>query len=234
MIGARILLPWLLLAQAAAANPYLAQVQTAVPMEKEIERAREQVSEPRTGALSESLLTPPFHKRSSPHQATASLCRGCHRDAPHHGDPARRAFLNMHSRHMACETCHWRPEGLVIEYRYDGARPQSLIVPWAGGERVFTVAGHPVARQILEAWESSDAKARAELKARLHHPLSREGPGCGRCHGDQDALMDPQSLGYDEERTRALRLNPIARFLERIGGDAETPPRRIHLRDLLE
>jgi len=216
------------------ANPYLEQVETAVPTAEEMDRAREQVAAPRPQALSEPLFVPPFHKRSSVQDSPRTLCRFCHSGPPHHSDPGQRSFLNVHSRHLACETCHWRPQGQIIEYRFGGEDAVSVIVPQVGDEPVQTSIDHPEARRIIDLWEGADDEAKAGLKARLHRPLSKKGPDCGACHGAVDSMLDLPALGYDSQRARALRLNPIARFLQRMRGESGQPVRRIHLRELLE
>lgn len=39
----------------------------------------------------------------------ANMCMRCHGNAPHAGSKETRAFLNMHSFYLACETCHSVP-----------------------------------------------------------------------------------------------------------------------------
>ncbi len=236
----RLILLWVCLQSPAWANPYLDQVERAEPNAEELERAREQIQYPAPAALPEPLAVPPFHQRSEPAPRPATLCRSCHRDAPHRDDSVLRSFLNMHTRYIACETCHWLPAQRSPEYRQvdrlepSGELPEPLIAPWIGDVPVLTAADHPRARPLMALWQGGGEEEQARLQVRLHQPLEREGPGCGRCHGGEPSLLDPTALGFDQERTRALRLNPVVRFLERTRGEPGQPTRRIHLRELLE
>lgn len=222
------------------ANPYLDQVQEIEPVPEELERARDQLRKPPTEALPEPLPVPPFHRRPQPAATPATLCRSCHRDPPHREDALRRTFLNMHTRYIACESCHWRPTRPIPEFRMleelapDTTLSEPLIAPWIGDGPVVTAADHPLARKMETLWREGSEEERTRLKARLHQPLDREGPGCGRCHGDQQPLLDTTALDFDEERAQALRLNPVARFLERTSVEAGESIPRIHLRELLE
>ncbi|WP_456377529.1 hypothetical protein [Thiolapillus sp.] len=224
---------------AAVANPLTMEMDQAQPDAKELQQAREQLQQPLPQPVAEPLFVPPFHKRMDEPSPPATLCRSCHQQAPHRNDPRKRAFLNMHGRHIACETCHWLPEGKKLDYGWvkvlGSDHPDGMIAPSFEGEPVLIRETDSWARKLKQEWEQADDALKAEIKARLHYPLQAKGPGCGACHDDEASLLDFRALGYKPERARELELDPTARFIERTEPvSADEPVRRIHIRDLLE
>lgn len=221
------------------ANPFTDEVDHAQVDEDALQRAREQLDDPRAEPLEKPLFVPPFHQRSAPDETPATLCHNCHGLAPHHRSARKRAFLNMHSRQIACETCHWRPREQPREYRrvqLPGMKSgEKIIAPLVAGQPVLTLAEDPWARRLAQDWEQADKEERVKIKARLHQPLEEKGPDCTACHDEQDSILDWRNLGYEEGRIRELQDNPTAHFLQRTEPESpDDPVARIHLRDLLE
>ncbi|WP_457673107.1 hypothetical protein [Thiolapillus sp.] len=228
-----------LVAGAFAANPYTDAVDAARVDEQALEQARGQLDEPRAEPRKEPLFVPPFHHRVEEQAAAATLCHNCHDIAPHGRNARTRAFLNMHSRKIACETCHWRPEGKTPGYsraRVPGVGPEEgMIAPVLDGEPVLTLADVPWARRLAQDWEQADKAEKARIKARLHQPLEEKGPECTACHDARDSLLDWKALGYEGGRIRELQDNPTAHFLQRTAPESpDDPVVRIQLRDLLQ
>ena len=222
-----------------AANPLIMEMDQARPDARELQQAREQLQQPLPQPVTEPLFVPPFHKRMDQSPQPTTFCRSCHQRAPHRNDPRKRAFLNMHSRYIACETCHWRPEGGKLGYGWvkvlGSNHSDGMIAPSLEGEPVLILENDSWARKLKQDWEQADDAAKAEIKARLHHPLKQKGPGCGACHGDEASLLDYQALGYEPERARELELDSTARFIGRSEPESKDEPvRRLHIRDLLE
>ncbi len=46
-----------------------------------------------------------------------SVCRTCHGTYPHYSDEKTRSFMNIHSKRMACESCHIRPMSQIKELK---------------------------------------------------------------------------------------------------------------------
>jgi hypothetical protein len=221
------------------ANPFTDQVDNAQVDDEALQQAREQLDNPRTQALEKPLFVPPFHRRSAADEAPATFCHHCHAPAPHNRSARKRAFLNMHSRRIACETCHWRQSGQQLEYRRVKVpgmiSEEGLVAPWSAGEPVLTLAGEPWARRLAQDLERADKAKRVEIKARLHQPLEDKGPDCTACHDEQKSILNWRVLGYEEGRIRELQNNPTARFLQRTEPESpDDPVVRIRLRDLLE
>jgi len=231
---------WLGAASGLAAHPYQDAVEAARPDEKALQQARKQLDQPPVPAREQPLFVPSFHQQPVTEEAPVLLCHECHGRSPHRHGARKRAFLNMHARRIACETCHWRPEAVSPGYdrlRMPGARAdeEGLIAPWVDGRPVVTLSGEPWARRLMRDWEQADKSGRSVIKARLHHPLEKTGPRCTDCHDSNNSLLNWKSLGYPEARLRVLRENPVARFLQRTEPkSADDPVTRIQLRDLLE
>ena len=222
-----------------AANPYTEAVDAAKVNDAALQQARKQLDHPPAEPRKEPLFVPPFHQRSVPEEAPSVLCHQCHDLTPHRRSVRKRAFLNMHGRQIACETCHWRPEGMSLDYgrvRVTGVQTaEGLIAPLVDGKPVLTLAEEPWARRLAQDWEKADKEERVEIKARLHAPLEEKGPDCTACHDDSKGMLDWRRLGYEAGRIRELQENPIARFLQRTEPEtARDPVVRIELRDLLE
>ncbi|BAO45680.1 hypothetical protein [Thiolapillus brandeum] len=222
-----------------AANPYTEGVDSARVDDEALQQARKQLDHPPAEPRKAPLFVPPFHQRSAEIEAPAVLCLQCHDRAPHRRNPRKRAFLNMHGRWIACETCHWQPEGMSLDYgrvRVPGVPvAEGLIAPLVDGKPVVTLAEEPWVRRLARDWEQADKAARVNIKARLHQPLEEKGPDCIACHDGKDSLLDWKALGYERGRVKELRDNPIARFLQRTEPESpDDPVVRIQLRDLLE
>ncbi len=222
-----------------SANPYTEAVDTARVDDEALQKARRQLEHPPVEPRKDPLFVPPFHQRQAPEEVPSLLCHRCHDRAPHRRSVRKRAFLNMHGNHVACETCHWRPKGMLLDYgrvRVPGMQTSAgLIAPLVEGKPVMTLAGVPWARRLARDWEQADKEARAEIKARLHAPLEEKGLECMACHDEEKGMLDWRRLGYQAGRIRELQENPIARFLQRTEPEsAQDPVVRIELRDLLE
>jgi len=137
-----------------AANPYTEAVDAARVDDEALQQAREQLDHPPAEPRKEPLFVPPFHQRAVPEEAPAVLCHQCHDRTPHRRSVRKRAFLNMHGRQIACETCHWRPQGMSPDYgrvRAPGVQTaEGLIAPLVDGEPVVTLAEEPWARRLAD------------------------------------------------------------------------------------
>ena len=116
----------LLLPQKLMATPlYQQQVNQAAPSEKQIDEALKKIKDHKEIKLQENISVPVFHQRAEqPKTAKQAVCTNCHQSLPHRKNERSRTFMNMHSRYIACETCHMRPENISLEYAwlaYDGA-----------------------------------------------------------------------------------------------------------------
>ncbi len=224
----------------AEENPYLKFVHQSPPDAKVLQEAGKQVDHYRELKISEVPGLAPFHKRNSDVEADRQpLCRVCHPSLPHRESVRKRSFLNMHTRYVACETCHFQPQGVTFEYRWldygapdccasaaaeapDKAavpslvpRPSARIAPFFQGRPALLFKDGPFAEEIHETWKEGGRDEKARLKARLHASLKKDGRRCADCHRRKQTLLDWQTLKASERQVRAIEDNAIARFFSR-------------------
>jgi RNase P subunit RPR2 len=249
------LLATLAAAEPAAAEPlYIQRAESARPNAEAIAKARQPVREHRDIAIREDLKVPPFHKRlDDPVRDGETFCQDCHLPLPHTKSLRSRSFLNMHSRSIACETCHFQPKDAAIAYRWldyrtgqpakvearfrtgrkaDNAAPLGggvKIAPFAAGTPAIALPGSDFAIRIAREWKNGDEAARAQLKARLHAPLAKEGPACARCHTETKPLLDLAALAAPPEQATAILRHVIPQFFARYKDEDE----RLKIIDIL-
>ncbi len=187
---------------------------------------------------------PTFHKRLEKKvTAGETFCQNCHLPLPHSRKLRSRAFLNMHSRYIACATCHFQPEEVRFDYRwldYRSWRPvrpehpfrtgleidnsipidgNRKIVPFLSGEPAIPARNGPFANKILRQWREGNLEQRAGLKARLHAPLEKEGLPCTACHTSDNPKLNLQALGADREQLDLIQFHRIPSFFSRYRDD---------------
>lgn len=239
----------------AEAEPlYVQRAEAAQPTAEALAKAEKQVREHRDITLKEDLKVPPFHKRvENPVKQGEAFCQGCHLPLPHTQQLRTRDFLNMHSRYLACETCHFRPKDARFDYRWldyaswlpaphaqrfrtgtqtDNAKPlegNTKVAPFQSGEPAIAQPRSPFADKVAREWKDSDLAGKAKLKARLHMPLEKEGPDCAACHVERQPMLDLQALGAPPEQARAIERHVIPQFFARYREEDE----RLKIIDIL-
>ncbi len=112
---------------------YQLHVEQAKITDQDLKKSLKQVKDHKTINIIDNLVVPPFHKRITQQKTTKhSFCLTCHLPLPHRNNERSRTFMNMHSRYIACETCHFRPETVTITYRwmaYDGSDAGHVLSP---------------------------------------------------------------------------------------------------------
>ena len=224
----------------AAENPYLSLGKDSAPDAKVLREAGKQVDHYREPKISEVPGIQPFHKRNPGSETDRQpLCQLCHSALPHQESLRKRSFLNMHTRYIACETCHFQPQSVSFEYRWldYGAssccepttaeasdketvpslipRPAARIAPFFQGRPALLFKDDPMAEEIRETWKAGEREAKARLKARLHVSLKKDGRRCADCHRRKQTLLDWKTLNASERQVRAIEDNAIARFFAR-------------------
>lgn len=119
---------------ASAENYYLQAVKSTRPDDEMLMKSREKVKEYKKVEIQDDLEVPPFHKRGDweTESLKKTFCTQCHLSPPHTKNLRSRAFLNMHTQFIACETCHMRPEGVDFDYQWVNYRDQSVVEADAG------------------------------------------------------------------------------------------------------
>lgn len=217
---------------------YIEQVNKHIQEDrKKLEEAHKQIKEHSEVSIKENIFVSPFHKQSDRLVTDKkSFCTICHRELPHYSNDRKRSFLNMHSRYISCETCHFQPENIQLEYRWLNFNKDSnkvkekRIAPFYRDEAVLIFSDHELAKQAKDKWKNKSSIERARLKLRLHMPLRKEGSKCQDCHNNKDQLIDLKSLGFNEKDIRKIQQHSIPRFFSRFSKENQ----RLRMSDLLK
>ncbi len=149
-----------------AGSLYQQHVERATISEKAINKSLKQVKNYREINIIDELSMPPFHKRTTIQTTTKKpFCTTCHLPLPHQKNERNRTFMNMHSHYIACETCHFRPEKIELDYRwmaYDGIAAGNILPP------------RPVLEITIEITDPIEREHTAQFKKRI--PLAPQ-PG---------------------------------------------------------
>ena len=114
-----------------AESYYLQAVESARLDVEKVQNSRDKVKEHKDIKVQDELEIPPFHKRDEweKKSLTKTFCTTCHLSPPHTENLRSRAFLNMHTEFIACETCHMRPENVTFKYQWLDYRSKQVVEP---------------------------------------------------------------------------------------------------------
>lgn len=244
----------------AVADPgYIQLYEAANPDDPALEVAARAVREHKNVVRRDDLPLMPFHQQQEPLRAGEAFCQTCHSPLPHTQKLRDRTFLNMHSRFIACETCHFRPRsndprGSAFHYQWldyrqwqatsghptrfrtnqklDNAAPLEgtiKIAPFTGTEPAIARRDSAFTATISQIWQGTDTASRIRLKAKLHLPLAKKGPECAACHTENKPLLDLAALGASSEQVAAIQRHIIPQFFSRYRTDEE----RLKIIDIL-
>ncbi len=228
----------------AADNPYFYLGENTLPDAKALQKARKQVDDHHELKVRDELGVAPFHKRNSRAEVGKQpLCQICHPALPHRHSERKRSFLNMHTYYVACETCHFQPEGVQFEYRWVAYgvaasninldNPQQIdstedlpipslvpdsvsrIAPFLHDKPALLFKDDPGANAIARTWDKGSDEEKTRLKAGLHVSLKKDGRHCADCHRQNQTLLDWQMLGASDQQAHAIEKNAIAQFFSR-------------------
>ena len=149
---------------AYAESYYLKTVKSAEIDAETMQKSFDKVKEHKDVKVIDELEVPPFHKRDAWENKSLSLtfCTDCHLSPPHTKNLRARAFLNMHTEFIACETCHMRPENVKFEYQWVDYRTKQAL--------------KPSVNLFRQAIDQNDIPKRAEEKVRKTDKLNKIAP----------------------------------------------------------
>ncbi|MEZ4720299.1 MAG: hypothetical protein R2813_00310 [Flavobacteriales bacterium] len=227
----------------AQANSMYLEAIEEHPDEKQLAKSRKTILAYREIEIRDDLdqQLPPFHRR--PQQQIGqgeTFCQACHLSLPHRHSLWTRALLNMHSRYIACSTCHFRPESVTFTYRWlDFSNGQALeadssrfradrdldnenlpdgnvkIAPFWQDQPAVPLPSSSKAQDIARQWRDSDIEQKIQLHAQLHRPLEPQGLSCDGCHQEQKPLFDLQALGADLDQAKQIQRHVLPQFFKR-------------------
>jgi hypothetical protein len=216
---------------------YIKQINNAKADQKKLDQTHKQIKQHKQVALKENLFVAPFHQQEDRITTDKkSFCINCHVNPVHTSNERKRSFLNMHSRYISCETCHFRPKNIQLEYHWlnfnnaDNEILAKRITPFYNNESVLIFLDHPLSQQVKDIWKKGSSLKKAQFKLRLHSPLSKQGPKCLACHDNKNQLLDLQALKFSEQKIRKLQQHSIPRFFSRFSKQDQ----RLRMSDLLQ
>lgn len=220
-----------------AESLYIQQFKSATINNTDLQKSHQQIKSHKDIIVKSGLFVPSFHQqKEAPMADRKSFCSNCHLNPPHTKNKRKRSFLNMHSRYISCETCHFMPKNIQLEYRWlnfnrdNNPVNKKRITPFYNGQPVITFADHQSARKITDNWKELSSLEKAKLKLRLHQPLNKEGPDCLDCHNSKENLLNLHSLEFSDKKIRQLQNHAIPRFFNRFKKDQQ----RLRMSDLLQ
>jgi len=221
---------------------YLSIIEFYKPEKEAIEQAKQSLQNQKKIELHDKLTLNPFHqrKKSIIKEKMASqdgtFCLTCHLPLPHQKNSRTRTFNNMHSRYIACETCHLDKQKIAdinnldylwfdYNHRVPIKNPQGLfkasnaqtikITPFYQQQVAVITRHHLYVDTLNEQWKKANLTLKAEIKARIHQPLKSEGEECRQCHSKKDNILNVLSLGATEQELEAHQNNSIVSFFNR-------------------
>lgn len=180
-------------------------IEAAKPTADDIIQAKKLLQAKKEIKLLDDLSLAPFHKRDeSPIKNTEQVyCNNCHLSLPHSKSLRTRTFMNMHSEYIACESCHFKPENIKLDYRwYDYKKNaeagkqqgrlhsgrlkkdqspliartgQIKIAPFFENKPALINSNHPFSKTLQQRWEKSNLEKKSQIHAQIHQPLTTEG-----------------------------------------------------------
>ena len=167
-----------------------------------------------------------------------SYCIMCHGDMPHDDIKELRAFLNMHSFFISCQTCHvslngedktnvykWydRVTGEIIEESpVKESRPGSYtakILPFVRIEGklqpIDTEDRRNFAREFKEKETTLTEAQKSKAKKMIHQIVSKQPHICEDCHQTQSPLLPLETLGYPKKRIDSILSTEVVGMIKK-------------------
>jgi hypothetical protein len=166
-----------------------------------------------------------------------SYCIACHGDIPHDKVKEIRAFGNMHSSFIACETCHIRLEqadktGIFkwydrttgeivpspIKEGVSSGAYGSKIIPFERVDgllrRFDTQSRIDFSMQYREAEKTLSDLQKSKAKKIIHKIVNKKPYVCEDCHQKEDPLLPFEALGYPKKRIDSLQSTEVVGMIK--------------------
>lgn len=258
-----LVLTFCMLSTAALAQQalYLERTEQAVPTAKQLEDSEKLVNEHEDVKIIERTRIQPFHKQPKYQEfSDQSFCTNCHLAIPHRKNLRARTFLNMHTSFIACETCHFRPEDISLDYRWFNfdskqlaaqdtqlfkvVKPQTpeemrrftkrdtaiKITPYYGQQAAIIFHDNATMQNELNTWKNGSFDDKVRTRAKIHAVLENKGPDCDACHQQDEPLLNFQALGATPKQIKAIAEHRIPQFFSNYTEDDQ----RIRMLEVLE
>jgi len=160
-----------------------------------------------------------------------NLCIKCHGDIPHDKNKVIRAFLNMHSDFLSCETCHVRIDNNDKKYfwydKKSGKELSNISISKFLSNSQYKLAPYIYAYGKYERFDSEkrrnfiddfrkvlptltpDKKSQG-LKL-IHKFVSKQTVKCDECHSpsEKECYLPLKNIGYDQQRILQILSNEV-------------------------
>jgi|FLOH01.1.fsa_nt_gi hypothetical protein len=154
-----------------------------------------------------------------------SACLFCHTPMPHNREIKHRAFLNMHTSYLACESCHYEYSefswmDMESMKKLSGKPPvkskmrRFLIVPLVNGEVQFQKQSNTQFQELAQTKNFADRRNNTETRKAVEGNILTNPLDCLTCHKSEQTYLDLKSLGYDAEREKTLESLSIPSVFE--------------------
>ena len=141
---------------------YWERVEQAQPDAKALQDSEKLVKEHKKVEIIKRTRIRPFHKQAKYNEPSKhAFCMNCHLPLPHTKNLRARTFLNMHTHYIACETCHFRPDDVELDYQWFNYHKRQLQP--ASGELLYS-AKHQV---LLPNAQQKNMKASQKSRVQI-------------------------------------------------------------------
>ncbi|MEE9354482.1 MAG: hypothetical protein V3U75_02730 [Methylococcaceae bacterium] len=148
-----------------AENFYLERVMNLPLDAKTLAESEKKIKEHKNIKIRDDIDVPPFHKRKTGTDPLANtFCTTCHLSPPHTKSLRKRSFLNMHTRYVACESCHLRPEDVKMKFVWvDYDKEQTV----DGQPGLFRTVNKSKKQKIVDQTKPKENKAKTRPNVRI-------------------------------------------------------------------
>ena len=164
-------------------------------------------------------------------------CGSCHGDIPHNKTKELRAFLNMHSFFISCQTCHvelvgtektdvykWynRETGEIVPSPIKESGTGSFmakIVPFIRVDGKLTRIDTKQRREFVEDYRQHEQDLSQSQKSQaqnvIHQIITKQPHTCEDCHQKENPLLPLKDLGYPKERIDSVLRTEIVGMIRK-------------------
>lgn len=160
--------------------------------------------------------------------SSSSMCLRCHGNFSHFKSKDFRAYYNMHTFFVACETCHIRvkSEEKVTFQWFDNKSGEIIkepvgspgnygakIVPVKDGKRLDKFPNELLALEFMTHADSYSEEVRKRVVKELMSHISKDPVSCKECHR-ANGYINFIKLGYGTARSSVLSRDAIVKMLQ--------------------
>ena len=178
------------------------------------------------------------HIGNMPKHDKFNLCISCHGDVPHDKSKEIRAFLNMHSDFLACETCHIKIEKdshkKYVWYSKESGKLKDIngiedylsnanykLMPLKYEKDDFVRFDSEQLREFVQKFKKILPELGPSRKSRglkmIHKSTSEKPVSCGECHAKtlEESYLPLREVGYTNGRVAQILGNEVVGMVKK-------------------